>query len=198
MTCLHRILPLVAVSLAAIACSSESDGEGDAVLPGQDDHDQLLECSGDRPCNDRAFAQRIEGGSPFSMFEVECLLVALRDRTPSVLQMELNHGYTNGAELWSHVLVVTESGEVETSVDHSNSSASDPEGTRDFGPARRCTLQPPDYFEACLAEVQDLASGGGGGVVDTPEHPAWACVFPGLDEDLPWFASCEEQAPTCE
>lgn len=140
-----------------------------------------------------SIAQRIEGGDPFAMHGVECLLTALRDRSPGLYRIELDHTHSQGSEDQHHVFAITPSGEIETGVVDSWYDENDDSGINyHYQSTERCEPKPSAFYDARLAEVEQWTQVSEGG------EGAWDCVFPALGEGPPWFQSCVSQSPTCE
>jgi hypothetical protein len=159
--------------------------------PDQGDH-QALDACGSASCP-TGFAQRIEGGTPFALHDMGCIVTALRDRTPGLYRVELDHTWSNGSSTSTHTLLITPSGEVETGelVESSIYVGPGNEQTIDYQPTERCALKPVSFFEDCLAEVQmgeDMQA----------TDAAWACIYPESGPEPPWFDGCTAQAPTCQ
>ncbi len=182
-----------------MACGSDSETDGtttgttttDTTDTDEADNEALAAC-GTAACPD-GFAQRIEGGQPYSFNAMACIVQAMRDRTPGLYRVTLDHTYSNGSDEAEYTIWITASGEVEVGVAHSTSY----EETLEEGwdPTERCSLKPQAFFEDCLTAVN----------ADEPaqsNEAAFACIYPGSETDesqeLPWFESCEAQAPTCE
>ena len=73
--------------------------------PDQPDNDALAMC-GMAACADGT-AQRIEGNNPASMNNIECIVTGMRDRTPGLYNVQLNHTWTNGSQTWAHTYFIT-------------------------------------------------------------------------------------------
>jgi hypothetical protein len=194
---------LVAAMLALVACGSEvatsgetggggggpggggsgGDGSGGTEDPDQADHEALEGCA-ELACPD-AFAQRIEGGSPATMNAVACVVAAMRDRTPGLYRIDLDHTWTNGSATAKHTVLVTASGEVEVGriVEAVNDFQPAP---TDYEPTERCALQPASFFDDCLAAVE------------ANSESAWDCVYPEEAAEPPWFTGCAAQPPLCQ
>jgi len=157
--------------------------------PNKVDYENLVACGA---ANCDGSAQRIEGGTPFAMYNMACVLEALRDRTPGVYGAYLNHTWSNGFATGDYTLVVQASGDVIVGVHRYEQW--DQERVDTWAPIRKCTLVAPNVLDACLTEVQK------GQGPDATEM-AWECVFPEANVstlELPWFASCQDVAPTCQ
>jgi hypothetical protein len=158
---------------------------GTAPDPDKPDHEALEQC-GQSACP-TGFAQRIEGGEPFAMNNMECIVTAMRDRTSGIYHVDLNHTWGNGDTTSKYTLFITPTGAIEVAeyvLEHV-----DFEPHEDYKPTTRCALKPASFFEACLTAVS---------VGQMPGDDAWQCVFPDLTSGLPWFDGCTEQPPTCE
>ncbi len=186
---------LISLAFSLTACggtvTEQTDPDPDPDPPNKDDHDAVAAC-GTAVCPD-GWAQKIEGGSPFAMYDMPCVVEGLRDRKTGVYKVELDHTFTNGSETTTFTLFVTPSGEVELAAYRRDDI--DGDVVEEWAPTQRCTLADVGYFDACLTAVQ-----AGDGMDTTDE--AWNCVYPGgpseTEQVLPWFAGCEAKAPTCE
>lgn len=204
---------LALLALLCVSCSDTSNtggtdgngtgsgGDGGSEDPAFADHMKLEECFDDSPCR-TARAQRIEGWDPWGL-SPQCLLTALRDGSPGLYRMELDHTYSNGADIDEHVFVITPSGAIETGIVSRHFDEYYNEST-DYLPTERCSPKAPAFYDGCLDAVNEWerldGEGGPGG--------AWDCVFPVPLVDhvyiapsptvLPWFEDCVEQSPTCE
>ena len=170
---------------------------GAGGVPNPADRESLLMCAEDSSCR-TAVAQRIEGGSPFTINDAECLLRSLRDRVVGTYQIELDHTFTSGRVTHAHLLVITATGQVERSVESVEVDDINSRMATSYRPTERCTPKSPAFFDDCLQEVEAIDPDLW---IYTDE--AWACIFPGLVDgfrpsDLPWFEACVEQPPTCE
>ena len=173
---------------AGTDCPEESaDSEGAGGAASLNDYETLLACTVATPCADEsslfdASAQYADGNR-FSMSGMDCVLAALRDRTPGRYTVRLSHAYGDGNESAEHALVVAPDGTVERA---------ELEHTASFetlvSPSERCALKPSQFFDDCLAAYN----------ADRDSDAAWACVFPKLGADLPWFQGCRERAPSCD
>lgn len=157
--------------------------------PHKADYEKMVAC-GAASCD--GSAQRIEGGTPFAMYNMACIVQAMRDRTPGVYGAYLNHTWSNGYATADYTLVLEESGDVMVAAHRYRQF--DQDRTDSWDSIRRCTLIASSTLDACLTEVQK------GQGPDATEM-AWECVFPLANVstlDLPFFANCEETAPTCQ
>ena len=159
---------------------------GTAATSNADDHAALDMCTGTTSCSE-PFAQRVEGGAMFTMVGFQCVLEALRDRTPGKYETTFDHSFSNGADEWQITFVITDSGAVEWAEVALEALGEDPPAST-FNPTRRCMPKPASFFEDCLSVYAD----------DTTDGAAWACVFPSVDERAPWVEACEEASPTCQ
>lgn len=165
---------------------------GGGVDPREQDNLALAECADDAGCPG-GWAQQIEGGMPFSMIDMACVVTAMRDRTPGRYAVQHNHTWGNGETDEDYTLVITPSGEVEVGMLESTSiQTPDLQMSQSYEATRRCVLLDASFFQACLDAIQ---MGDGSGSVP---QAAWDCVYPSLGSGLPWFDSCVEQAPTCQ
>src|SRR5262245_26549577 len=150
---------------------------GTAPDPDKPDHEALEQC-GQAACP-AGFAQRIEGGEPFAMNSMECIVTAMRDRTSGIYHVDLNHTWGNGDTTSKYKMFITPTGAIEVAdhlLEHQNFEPSE-----DYRPTTRCALKPASFFEACLTAV----SAG-----EMPGDDAWQCVFPYVTSGLPWFDGC--------
>jgi hypothetical protein len=157
--------------------------------PNKTDYEKFVACGA---ANCDGSAQRIEGGTPFAMYNMACIVQALRDRTPGIYGAHLNHTWTNGSANGDYTLVVQASGDVLVGVYRYTDL--DQERVDTWAPIRKCALIAPNVLDACLTEVKK------GQGPDATEM-AWECVFPEGNVstlELPWFVSCEDTAPTCQ
>lgn len=179
----------LAIPVLFVACGkAEVDPEvPDNKADNKADNEALAAC-GTEACS--SFAQRIEDGGEFTIHNFECVLTAMRDRTPGLYSVELDHTWTNGSDTKYYTLWITESGEVEMGV--RLYSSLDAESSETWEPTQRCTPLSADFFDACLPVV--LAEEE----ANMADKAAWDCVFPWPEHELPWFESCESAAPTCE
>jgi hypothetical protein len=161
--------------------------EGGGPPANKVDNDTLATCS--TAACDLATAQRIEGGSEFAMYGMDCVVSALRDRLPGRYQVELDHTWGNGNQTLTYTYVVSDEGEVETGV-YEVANVEPEGGGESWRPTARCDLKAEAFFDDCLAAIAL-----GDGASATAE--AWACVFPELGADPPWLEGCVEAAPTC-
>ncbi|MEM7136109.1 MAG: hypothetical protein AAF500_05985 [Myxococcota bacterium] len=157
------------------------------------DRESLLMCAEESSCR-TALAQRIEGGETFTINDAECLLTSLRDRVEGTYEIKLDHTFSSGSVTDAHLLVITETGQVERSVEFVEIDDINAQVTTVYRPTERCTPKPPAFFDDCFQEDPDDRFRTDG---------AWDCIFPGLVDgfapmDLPWFEDCVEQPPTCE
>lgn len=180
----HRML-LLAAGLLLPACGSTTVTTD--TVPNEADHEALAAC-GASAC-DSGFAQKIEGDNPFTINKMACIVQAMRDRTPGLYSVELDHTWGNGSESAEITLFITPSGEVEIAVRRTEDYEG--EQTVTLEPTERCSLAPATFFEDCLTAVN------AGDQIESTEE-AWACIYPGSEQKLPWFEGCEAQAPTCE
>ena len=205
------------------AFNGEGGNAGDAnAALNVADHEKLLECSNSAACEQAvaddplctfgyyppyspdfcidALAQVIEGGDPFTMNRIACLLGRLRDRTPGVYRMKLDHGHTIGHEGARHAFAITPSGLIERGVVHYHEYDGVP-STERFWPTERCVPRSADFYDACAAEVDFYERTGG--IRDVETNP-WDCVFPDWNDprpplsDPPWFSNCFSLSPMCE
>jgi hypothetical protein len=180
------------LALGLPGCGETSGTGGDNPDPDFADHQLLLECGDDSVCPSASVLD-IEAGEMHSMQRVECLLVALRDRTPGLYTIQFSLAHSQGEDTFRHVFAITPSAAIETGVVHSwPRELSD----NDYLPTEVCNPKSPAFFEDCLTAVQQCATdgcatgaGGHGG--------AWKCVYPVLFEGPPWFEGCVSQSPTC-
>ncbi|MEO1273128.1 MAG: hypothetical protein AAFX99_34005, partial [Myxococcota bacterium] len=139
----------------------------------------LALCEVDTPCPPSTISI-VESSESWS--DGECLLQALRDRTPGRYVHSLSNFDIGGFEKYA-VAVVTDSGEVlRSGYDDAVFSVID----RSYVGSQRCTLQSPDYFAACLdagAMLSGTSNGTAGRVCDNIEE---------------WFVTCEAVEPTCQ
>lgn len=180
------LLPLLFVT----ACSSApvEQPQPPAEIPNKADVEKLIAC-GANTCS--ASAQRVEGGVPFAMYNMACVLQALQDRTPGSYGVTLNHTWGNGSETAEIHLRVLPSGDVMVAT-HTVLEPLDLPGSTPWAPVQRCSLVAPNVLDTCLKAVQM-----GQGPDATPE--AWDCVFPDVSKlELPWFTKCVDAEPTCE
>lgn len=187
-----KAFSMVAAALFLCSCgSSPPDEPLPPETPNKAHYDTLAAC-GAVVCD--GFAQRIEGGSPFSTSGLACIVEAMRDRKPGMYQIALNHTWSNGADDAKHLIMIGASGDVRIGT-HRYSYGSENAGGKDsWDPTRHCSLAMPSFFDACLAAVK---MGEGQNTTDE----TWGCVFPqsALSTlEMPWFENCEDQAPTCE
>lgn len=182
-----------------MACGSDVETDGTTTgttttdTAGSDEADnEALAACGTEACPE-GFAQRIEGGDPFTINFMACIVEAIRDRKPGLYRVTLDHTFGNGAEVSEYAIFVTASGEVEVGVRRFDEV--DGASEESWDPTERCTLKPQAFFEDCLTAVN-----AGDQIDATPE--AFACIYPesgaGDSQELPWFEGCEAQAPTCE
>lgn len=179
---------VLSAGMCLISCADPAPPDPPAAPPNQVDYETLVAC-GASDCD--ASAQRIEGGTPFAMYNMACVLQALRDRTPGIYGAYLNHTWSNGAETADYTLVLRASGDVLVGAHRWTQIE---EQVDSWDPVRKCTLVASEVLDACLTEV---LKGQG---PDATEM-AWDCVFPEASvwkPELPWFASCEDTAPTCQ
>lgn len=192
----HPILIVAGVLLAA--CGPDTDPETNDTTtvtdpPNKADNEALAAC-GAEICS--GGSQKIEGNMPYGMSDMTCVLEAMRDRKPGLYRVEQNHTWTNGSDTATFTLLVTVSGEAAVGVHRFGFLDATEEESWD--PTERCSLASAAFFDGCLAAVQ-----AGGDILNNEE--AWACVYPApaeghpwYEQELPWFESCEAQAPTCE
>lgn len=163
-------------------------GQGDT----QADHDALAACGA--PTCAKLFAQRIEGGEPFTINDSPCVLEGLRDRTEGAYDIELDHTWGNGSDTRNIRIFVTASGEVEVGEALTGWFDDNPPETT-LLPTQRCMLEDSAFFEQCLGYIE---SGDPDGGPDAYPEEAYDCIFPSLDQGVPWFTGCQPLAPTCE
>lgn len=184
------LVPLVFITSCSSAPIEQPDPKPPAEPPNKANAEKLVAC-GAIDCG--ASAQRIEGGVPFAMYNMACVVQALRDRTPGSYNVKLDHTWSNGSENADMYLRVLASGDVMVATHRSLQIDGQPlEETWDL--VRRCSLVTPNFFDTCLTAVQM-----GQGPDATPE--AWDCVFPESAVStfaLPWFTMCLEAVPVCE
>ncbi|HRI70487.1 MAG TPA: hypothetical protein PK156_39920 [Polyangium sp.] len=196
----HRFHVLYVMALVAMLPGCTTDDRDPPVeepikepmedpTKGKADYDTFLTCASPT-C--KGWAQRIEGGTPFSMYDMACVVQAMRDRTPGMYGVKLNHTFSNGQNNGEYSLLIGPSGDVTVGVYYSGDYGTPPLD-ESWDPIRKCSLLAVDYFDACLAAVE-MGQG--------PDAPmeAWNCVFPRettYHPELPWFAACADVAPTC-
>jgi hypothetical protein len=141
------------------------------------------------------FAQRIEGGTPFTIHDtLRCIVGAMRDRKPGLYRVTLDHTWGNGSDTAEITVFVSASGEAEVGVHHHLKTFGAGEGDVDentWDPTERCSLAAPTFFEACLTALPSDDK-------TAPTDEAWACIYPEEAQKLPWFEGCKAQAPTCK
>jgi len=154
-----------------------------------DDHAALGACGSQR-C---AFgsATRHEDGSPDALWNMSCILEAMRDRTSHKYFVVLNQETSYGTQDTLFTVFITPSGAAEVAAaDYTKNEEPDT-----LHPIQRCTLKPASYFDACLNAVNGIDP------FNAPDA-AWNCVFPGdttpIERQLPWFDKCEDATTTCE
>ncbi len=150
-----------------------------------------LKTCGEMVC--QGSAQRIDGGTPFAMYNMACVVEALRDRMAGTYGVTLNHTSGKDSENVDLYLRVLSTGNVMIGgyrthlIDGQVSEES-------WEPVRHCWLATPDVFNTCLTAIQM-----GQGPDATPE--AWDCVFPESAVStlaLPWLTMCIEADPICK
>jgi hypothetical protein len=186
---IHSRALVLTLSLGLAACGTSVDPPDQTGTENENeaDYETLASC-GEAAC-ESAFAQRIELGQPFTINDMECVLAAMRDRTPGLYLVTLNHTWSNGGESSDFALLVTASGEVEVGVQRDFSTTGPGSGSKkSWDPTETCSLAAPSFFESCLLAVQSDVTG----------EDAWACIYPGESQELPWFEGCKAQAPECK
>jgi hypothetical protein len=106
----------------------------------------------------------------------QCVLTALRDRTPGAVTTRLSTGFQY-EETLAHFDGSDEALIVQATAHDSTTCPDDASRWMD---AQRCTLAAPQVFDDCLAEPD-------------PELQS-TCLVPSMT----WFTSCETTSPTCE
>jgi len=102
-------------------------------------------CEVQTPCGP---TQVHHAGGPASAYDT-CVLTALRDRAPGMVEASIHYYYEETSRAY---LDGTEQGQVLTRhlVDHCVDAHNDT-----WQPTQRCTLAPPEVFDACLAATGD-------------------------------------------
>ena len=196
--------------------------EGDWEDPDEAAHRQLDHCGNDSGCPRSGFVQRADAFSGiFSMADVECLLAALRDRTPGLYEIELDWTWANGSHISTLSFAITPTGEIELGFRNVLRLAFE---FRELLPTERCQPKSPAFYQACLDRVEDWkriedcldrVRGPNRAEECLGRVEGWSraelsegvtnCVFPEDFESFPevvarppWFDNCVEQWPTCE
>ena len=196
------ILFVLAVGLLLTACGSgdgnDNENENENENGGNADHEALAAC-GSETCGN-AQAKRLEA-SPYQVSNMACAVEGMRDRTSGVYKVTLQDTHTVGSDISTFTIFVTPSGEAEVAVHRSvdflddNGNATTEET---YEPTERCSLKPAAFFESCATVVKEAELAPDGEVSDAADA-AFDCLYPSESEqELPWFESCEELAPTCE
>lgn len=140
------------------------------------------------------FGEVIEGGGDGWEIEGgECVLAALRDRTPGLYRARFSHSHTQGNEDFELFFVVTPSGQVETSTHYwggVDSPFREDYWFDEYWPTERCDPREAEFFENCLTKVAESQA--------DPGFVIARCAVP-IDPELPpWFENCTPRSPTCE
>lgn len=162
----------------------EETNQDEAILNG---------CKTKSPCP-TSISQLIENSQYYVSVETECLLDALARREVGRYVHDTSAVASDAGTGALHTLVVTEGGDVLYArvgyyyVDGVNTVPLD-EG-------QRCTLRPKEYFESCLAGLDE-------GEPLRRDDLGWACAFGDGDYSKPttldWFDGCETESPiACE
>lgn len=142
---------LVECGLATCICTSTDD-------PYRDGHLALSLCSLDEPCPD-SIVDRNPGTDYWS--NGECLLTALRDRTPGRYRFSSLDRDLGGTAI-HHLLLIDGTSQVTVLTTHELTLGLGTT-TRTYDPVQRCTLASHEALEACIAigtELQDDATPG--------------------------------------
>lgn len=172
----------LAAGLFLAACGTGSSDSN------QVDYEQLATC-GSAACPE-GFAQRIEEGEPATINDMACIVEAMRDRKPGLYRVKLDLTVSNGSSDANIEIFVTASGEVEMGIHHTQDTDGE-EQVSTWEPTQRCSLAEASFFDACLTATK------AGSETDSTDD-AWACIYPGPDQELPWFEDCVDATPTCE
>ncbi len=146
-------------------------------------HDQLVACETPTPCPTLS-ASSVEGAL-LQTTNVDCTLIALRDRVPGTYLQQRRDAWTNGSSQMDQVIVV-----------HADGSATYArkalvwldQGCHTATSATECKLKPADYFNQCLTQFHADAQAGVG----------TTCVLAGLGSSDAWLEDCVEATPHCE
>ncbi|MGE3673326.1 MAG: hypothetical protein AB7K71_26870 [Polyangiaceae bacterium] len=139
-----------------------------------------LDCDATLTTNDDVSSVIAEGA--------DCLLSALRDRTPGAYKLGRDTNYGDGSSSDEDLFLIADDGAVvHSSLHYPYSSSSDPMQTT---PVQRCELQPPSFFQSCLDAI---TSDPGGALA----HDCAQTLGPFKPLPLTWFTSCEAVEYTC-
>lgn len=205
---------IAAIACAEAASSPEAPPDQQDPGPGRADAARLAQCALPEPCGaGETLAQYVEQRTPssrnVSVPGAACLLDALAARTPGRYLHMNDHTAASGGFGARHSLVITPDGSaLYVRVPYAG-QVYDGEEWVDATPApapaaKRCTLAPREYFEACKAGLAGLPPDDS--LQEAVPDATWACLF-GPEEpydayyttDLPWFTACETESPApCE
>ena len=182
--------------------SAGTGGEAGApfVPPENPDALALEACELDDPCPE-SYIQEAESSGYYVLVEGSaCLLEALARRTPGRYLHDTDSTWGNSGTGAEHRLVITVSGSVlyaRTAYEYFDPF--DPDAFPRPDPGQRCTLKPPEFFEAC----RDVVLTDTPAIEDYYDAPLWLCLFGDGTQYVPthlnWFESCETESPlTCE
>jgi hypothetical protein len=143
----------------------------EGVCPGDEDYVAFTACAFDDLCPVvEVGAIGPDSGDPV------CVLAALRDRTPGVVETRFSNGF-----VFEHSVVHIDGSDIALVVQATgNDSAQCLDDVSLWTDAQRCTLASPDVFEDCLAETDDELLG--------------ICLI----ASMTWFTSCRPTEPSCE
>lgn len=143
-------------------------------------YSDALACKGDAPCPTSHY-----GAFPTPNWNGgECLLSALRDRTPGSYEYTMSLGDAGGTTNYFQLLVhgddsVTIAGRGDYQLGNLQ---------RDYFPTQRCQLRSYEFFEDCLTIGTDINP------TTTGEGPTTETVCEMPSE---WYTECEPAAPVC-
>ncbi len=142
---------------------------GGDVCPREEGFLTLEACGVSSPCGEVVDQ---EYGEAFGAY-TQCVFEALRDRTPGRFALNLSD-----ALFYDRTIVYADgSGQVQV-LDRGLPDTCSSLTLDTWGPARSCTLQPPQFFDDCLAA--------------SPLAQSTSCSF-----SRTWFTDCQDVAPVC-
>jgi hypothetical protein len=183
---MRHLLFFVTTAIVLPACEPASE-EPRSIA---EEHMALGECGAQRCLF--GSATRNEDGSPTGLWNMACIVKAMRDRDSHTYFIWLKQLTSYGDAATLFTVFITPSGAAEVAAaDYTIKVEPD---TRH--PIQRCTLKPVSYFDACLEAVD-----AGDGSINASDA-AWECIFPSgpspIERKLPWFEKCEDATTTCE